>query len=154
MTIYRREAETAEDIARLLRSRGRIVITAPPRSGKTTELIRYAEERYPNGRFAVVAKPEDHANIVKIHWLLFNGFTFVDVVAKRLLGQELEGEEVNEPTLLTPEQATFRTFNPSTPTFVDSWNTLSRNQQQAIIKRRLFIAATMSKEGEQNAEES
>ena len=54
--IHHATADNAEDIAKLLRSRGRIVVTAPSRSGKTTELIRYAEERYPNGRFAIVAK--------------------------------------------------------------------------------------------------
>jgi hypothetical protein len=143
--IHYATAETAEEIARLLRSRGRIVVTAPPRSGKTTELLKYAEERYPNGRFAVVcARKEDHKYILKLHWRLYNGISFVDVVAKRLLGEELEGEDVNTPMILTPETVCYRVFNPSTPVFVDEWNSLDGSTQSSIIKRRLFIAATTS----------
>ncbi|CAN5951011.1 unnamed protein product [Sphagnum jensenii] len=92
------QAETQEDIARLLRTRGRIVITAPPCSGKTTELIRYAEERYPNGRFAVVCKNLDVGKyIIRLHWCIYNGFKPHEVMTARLLGKELEGEDVNEP---------------------------------------------------------
>jgi hypothetical protein len=144
MSIHHRQAENAEEIASLLRNRGRIVITAPPRCGKTTELLRYAEERYPNGRFAVVAKAEDHPYIIKLHWQIHNGLTFSDVVAKRLLGHKIEGEDVMTPQLLTPDAALYRTFNPSTPTFVDGWSDLTEAQQKAILRRRLFIAATNS----------
>lgn len=141
--IHHAQAEDAEEIARLLRSRGRIVITAPPKSGKTTELIRYAEERFPNGRFAVCCKDEDTGNyITRLHWCLYNGISHSEVCAKRLLGEELEGEEVNAPTLLTPITVCYRVFNPSTPLFVDEWFSLSEDVQRAIVKRRLFIAAT------------
>jgi len=142
--IHHATAETSEDIARILRSRGRIIITAPPRSGKTTELIRYAEDRYPNGRFAVVAEENDHPRIIKLHWLIFNGISQVDVVAKKLLGQKLEGEDVVEPMMFTPESIMFRRFNASTPTFVDNWHLLSKEAQSTIIRRRLFIAAVSS----------
>lgn len=138
--IYHAQAETADEIAKLLRTRGRIVVTAPSRSGKTTELIRYAEERYPNGRFAVVAQEKDHDYIIRLHWCLYNGINQSDVVAKRLLGQELEGDDVMTPQLFTPESIMVRTFNASTPTFVDEWFSLSEECQRVILRRRLFIA--------------
>lgn len=148
MTIYRREAETAEDIARLLRSRGRIVITAPPRSGKTTELIRYAEERYPNGRFAVVcAREEDRKRIIQAHWNIYNGISFVDVVVNRLLGKEVEGEDVNEPTVLVPPNLYFS--NQFIPVFADNFHVLPTAAQRSILKHKLFIAAIGT--GESNA---
>lgn len=144
MTTYRREAQNAEEIAKHLRSRGRTVITAPPRSGKTTELIRYAEERFPNGRFAFVVKEEDHPRIIRLHWLIYNGFSQADVVAARLLGDKLKGEDVNPPQLIYPEMVWARTLNPNTPTFVDDWNTLTEEVKKEIIKRRLFISAVTS----------
>jgi thymidine kinase len=141
--IHYATAETAEDIARLLRSRGRIVVTAPPRSGKTTELLKYAEERYPNGRFAVIiAKEEDQKRIIKLHWRLYNGISHVEVVAKRLLGQELEGEDVMTPVVVTMKG--IYVVSPSCPIFVDEINLLPEPAQRAIFKRRLFIAATTS----------
>lgn len=144
MTIHC-NAENAQEVATLLRSRGRIVITGPARCGKTTELIRYAEERYPEGRFAVVvAREEDKGKIIDLHWRVYNRISHVDVVAQRLLGKELEGEAVNVPTILPAEQAAYRVFNPSTPVFVDEWNSLTEAQQRAIMKRRLFIAAVTS----------
>lgn len=151
--IHHVKAETQEDIARLLRARGRIVITAPPRSGKTFELIRYAEDRYPNGRFAVVAKEEDHPYIFKMHWNIFNGITFAEVCASRLLGKNLEGEDAMNPTLLTPEQAMFRTWNASTPLFVDEWFSLPESAHRAILKHRLFIAATTGESTHASTEE-
>jgi len=154
MTVYHREAKNAEEIARLLRSRGRIVITAPPRSGKTTELLRYAEERYPNGRFAVACgKEEDDGRIIQLHWNVYNNISFVDIVSKRLLGQEIEGEDVNPPTILAHSSLLYRTVNQSTPIFVDEWGLLPENVQRAILKRRLFIAAVSTSTGENDAEE-
>lgn len=149
MTVYHREAQNAEEIAKHLRARGRTIITAPARSGKTTELLRYAEERYPNGRFAVVvARGEERDRIIKMHWQVANGISFVDVVAKRLLGEELEGEGVNEPTVLFPPHIYFE--NQFQPIFVDDFNLLPSAAQRAILKRHLFIAAV---QGEDNAEE-
>lgn len=144
MTIYRREAQNAEEIAKHLRSRGRTIVYAPPRSGKTTELLRYAEERYPNGRFAVVAKEESHAYITRLHWCIYNGISVADAVAARLLGKELEGEDVNPPRFINPISVWSPTFGESTPFFVDRWNTLTQEQQREIIRRRLFIAAVTS----------
>ena len=143
--IYYETAQNAEEIARLLRSRGRIVITAPPRSGKTTELLRYAEERYPNGRFAVVCgRKEDHKYILKLHWNIYNDISFVDVVAKRLLGEKLEGEDVNTPLVMTLVDGRNLPANQTIPIFCDEWNLLTEPVQRAIMRRKLFIAATTS----------
>jgi hypothetical protein len=154
VTVYRREAENADQIAKLLRTRGRMIITAPPKSGKTTELLRYAESRYPNGRFAVVcARKEDRSRIIQTHWNVYNGISFVDVVTKRLLGEELDGDDVNEPTILVPPNLYFP--NDFIPVFADDWELLPKAAQKAILRRRLFIAAVTSRtEEEGNAEES
>lgn len=151
--IHYATAENSEEIARLLRSRGRIVITAPPRSGKTTELLRYAENRYPNGRFAFVCgNPGKDSYVIKLHWCLYNEIGFSDVVAKRLLGQELKGEDINPPLILIPNMlspANFaKTINPHTPIFCDDYHLLSTEAQSTLCRRKLFIAAV---QGELNA---
>ena len=138
--IHHAQAEDAEEIARLLRSRGRIVITAPPKSGKTTELIRYAEERFPNGRFAVCCKDEDTGNyITRLHWCLYNGISHSEVCAKRLLGEELEGEEVNTPTVLFPPHLYLP--NQFVPVFADNFYLLPNSAQRTILKHKFFVAA-------------
>ena len=144
--IYYEQAETAEDIHRLLRSRGRIVITAPPRSGKTTELLRYAEQRYPNGRFAFVCgNPGKDSYVIKLHWCIYNEISFSEVVAKRLLGEELEGEDINPPLILIPNMLSPANFgkmiNPHTPIFCDDYHLLSEQAQSTLCRRKLFIAA-------------
>lgn len=154
MTTYRREAQNAEEIAKFLRERGRTIISAPPRSGKTTELLRYAEGRYPNGRFAIVAQEDRHAYITELHRRIYNGFTQADVIAARLLGTKLKYEEVNPPYFVHPNSVWARTFGVSTPVFVDRWDVLTEDAKKEIIRRRLFIAATTSKMGEKDAEES
>jgi hypothetical protein len=154
--IHHATAETAEDIARLLRSRGRIIVTAPARSGKTTELLRYAESRYPNGRFAFVcSNPGKDSYVIKLHWCLYNELSFTDVVAKRLLGEDLEGEDINPPMILIPNMLSPVNFdkmiNPHTPIFCDDYHLLSAQAQSTICRRKLFIAATMT--GESNGTE-
>jgi len=150
MTVYHREAANAQEVAKLLRARGRTIITGPARCGKTTELLRYAEDRYPNGRFAVVAQEERHAYITELHKRIHNGFSLADVVAARLLGEKLKYEDVPAPYFINPISVWSPTFGQSTPVFVDRWNTLTEAQQKEIIKRRLFIAAIAST-GEDNA---
>jgi hypothetical protein len=152
MSVHYREATTAHEIADLLHNRGRIIITAPPRSGKTTELLRYAENRYTNGRFVVVAQQDKHENIINLHWQICNGLTRAEVVAKRLLGQEIQGEDVNPPMLLTPEAVMYRPWRASTALFVDEWFSLSEAAHRVILKHRLFIAATSSREKDNDAE--
>jgi hypothetical protein len=141
--IHHATADDAEEIARLLRSRGRIVITAPPKSGKTTELIKYAEERYPNGRFAVFCTDQDAGKyITRLHWRLYNGISQAEVVTARLLGQELEGEDVNAPHIITPDLPYLP--NQTIPVFVDEFNSLSESSRLAIMRRKLFIASVTS----------
>lgn len=151
MSISHREAKNAEEIAKFLRERGRTIISAPPRSGKTTELLRYAEEKYPNGRFVVVAHEDRHAYITELHRRIYSGFSIADVVAARLMGDKLKYEEVNPPRLINPISVWSPTFGESTPFFVDRWNVLTEDAKKEIIKRRLFIAAVGSK-GENDAE--
>lgn len=150
MTVYYREAANAQEIAKHLRARGRTIITAPARCGKTTELLRYAEERYPNGRFAIVAQEDRYAYITELHKRVYNGFNIADLVAARLLGEKLEYEGVPAPQFIHPISVWSPTYGQSTPVFVDRWNTLTQEQQREIIKRRLFIAAIAST-GEPNA---
>lgn len=152
MTVYHREAKDAKEIAGHLRSRGRVVITGPARCGKTTELIRYAEERFPNGRFAIVAQEDRHAYIIELHRRIYNGISQATVVAARLLGEKLKFEEVNAPYLIRPGAVWARTFGVSTPVFVDRWNVLTEDAKREIMKRRLFIAAIQTK-GELDATE-
>jgi hypothetical protein len=103
--------------------------------------MRYAEERYPNGRFAVVTPTKaDHANIIRLHWLISNEISYVDVVAKRLLGEKLEGEEVNKPKLLSAENL-YIPSDQGLPIFCDDWNLFPNSAHRAIMKRILFIAA-------------
>lgn len=154
MSVHYRDAENAKEIAALLHNRGRTVITAPPRCGKTTELIRYAENRYPNGRFAVVAHPDKHGYITKLHWLIYNELTQANLVASRLLGKELEGEEVRTPYLMTAESVMYRAFSKHTPIFVDEFQLLPENARRVIIKHKLFIAAVATKGESYGTEES
>lgn len=153
MSVYYREAQNAEEVAKLLRSRGRIVITGPARCGKTTELIRYAEERYPDGRFAVLCKnKEDYDRIIALHWQVANGYTFVDLIAKRLMGEKvLGGKAVNEPKLLSPPQNIYLP-NQFIPLFCDDWFSLPSSAHRAILRHKLFIAAVGTK-GDNDAEE-
>jgi hypothetical protein len=97
-------AETAQDIARLLRSnQTELIITAPRRSGKTTELLKYAESKNPNGQFVVVCHNfERQKQIIRRHWELFNRISQADIVAKRLLGEPLGGINVNPPLMVCP----------------------------------------------------
>lgn len=152
MTTHLRKAKNAEEIAKLLRSKGRMVITAPPECGKTTELIRYAEERYPNGRFTIVcAREENRDKIIKLHWNAYNKYGYLDIIAKKLLGEEITGEDVNEPTILTPEKLYFP--NDFIPVFADDWNLLPKSARRAILRRNLFIAAVGTEEADAKEEE-
>ena len=139
--IHRATAENAEQVARLLRTRGRLIITAPPRSGRTTELLKYAEERFPDGRFVVVAPEESHAHIIHIHWREANGIGHVQEVAAALRGEKLQGESVNPPRLIYPEMVWSRVIANTTPVFVDGWNSLTEEVKKEILKHRFFVAA-------------
>ena len=98
------KAETAQDIARLLReAQEPIQITAPRRSGKTTELLKFAEEKNHNGQFVVVCHNfERQKQIIRRHWEIFNRVSHSDICAKRLLGEPLGGVDINPPLMIVP----------------------------------------------------
>lgn len=156
-------AETAQEIAQLLRGEGEkfiagkvadrllgkkessgIVITSPRRSGKTTELLKYAEEKNPNGDFCVVCRDiESQTRIIHQHWLLFNRIDQSDVVAKRLLGEPLGGVGVTPPLMLNPSNLHLLRGQGS-PVYVDEWALLPEDAQRTILDSGLLIAAVTS----------
>jgi hypothetical protein len=159
-------ANTAEDIARLLRSSQEsrrdagwddeekstikaitpepICITAPRQSGKTTELLKFAEEKYQNGQFAVVClNHEIQSGIIRQHWLLFNKIGPSDVVAARLLGKPVSAEGVTAPLMLTPNNLHLLRGQ-GKPVFVDEWNLIPEDAQRDILDSGRLIAAVTS----------
>jgi hypothetical protein len=163
-------AETAQDIARLLRvmdnekelsalivadrllgkktlrSEGKgIQITAPRHSGKTTELLRYAEEKNPWGQFVVVCGGYDRQRqIIKQHWEIVNNITQANRVAARLLGKEVEGEGVTPPLMVVPGNLhLLRGHNK--PIYVDELGEISNeNLMNDLLATGLFRAAVTS----------
>ena len=158
------QAETAQDIAEILRLQRKdvnerinadevasrllgqkkaspgMVITAPRRSGKTTELLRFAEEKFSGSQYCVVSMNyEVQRQIIRKHWELFNAAN----VAKKLKGQATEGNEVNPPLMLTPDVLHLNRGRNS-PMFCDEWNLFSEETQNAILETGLFVAAVTS----------
>jgi hypothetical protein len=146
-------AETAADIARLLRAAQEpIVIAAPRQSGKTRELIKFAESKYSNSQFAVVcANHEIQRLIIKMHFNMIStkGLTKTEVqtelVARRLLGDKsiLRDGEVNPPLMLTPGNVS-NIRGRSLPIFCDEWNSLGVDVQEIIVNSGQFVAAVTS----------
>lgn len=118
-----------------------IVITAPRQSGKTTELLRYAEEKYPISQFAVVCiNQESQQQIIHQHWMLFNPSQRLDRNTTKLLGDVVH---VNPPLIITPDNISIllgRRF----PVFVDEWNLLDDITQEDIIDSGRFVATVTS----------
>jgi hypothetical protein len=139
-------AETAQDIARLLRSNHpELIITAPRRSGKTTELLRYAESKNPNGQFVVVCHNFERQNlIIRRHWELFNRISQADIVAKRLLGEPLGGIDVTPPLMISP--GTFHVLRGNNlPIYVDELGEISNEDvMKRVIETGRFVAAVTS----------
>jgi hypothetical protein len=156
-------AETAEDIAALLRGERKlvdekkqaelltdkllgkksdtgIIITAPRRSGKTMQLLRFAEDKYTGGRYAIVSiNHEVQRSIIRMHWELHQASNLL----KKLTGKEAEGIDVNPPLMLTPDTIHLHRGS-AKPIFVDEWNSLQEETQQAILKTGYFVAAVTS----------
>ncbi len=147
--MYERAA-TDKDIARLLRSYSPIVVIADRGVGKTTELIKFAEEKNPNGKFAIVCFDNSlNDRIIKMHYNIFNRLSQTDIVAKRLLGEEIEGHDVSEPIILNDSHVCSSVFfkqigEKHIPVFVDEWYSLSETARRSIAKMQLFIAAVSS----------
>ena len=145
-------AQTGQEIADLLRGTGegevfqrlyaakcaekllgkkpdsRIVITAPRRSGKTTELLKYAEENHPNGQFIIVCLNHDvQQEIGRLYW---------EIMGKQSVGP-------TPPLMLTPGNLA-STRGQRNPIFVDEWDALPLETRNTILQTGLFRAAVTS----------
>lgn len=119
----------AEVAAKLLgkkeKSKG-MIIEAPHRSGKTVELLRYAEEKYPNGQYAIVCPSQRmQEHILTTRYSL------------------LEWRESVIPLMLTPDNI-MSMSGQIKPIFCDEWDLLPENTHKIIIDSGLFVAAVTS----------
>jgi len=138
--VYYETAQTSEDIRSLLEKTARVVITAPRRSGKTTELLKYANEQHPFSAYCIVCLNQDiQRQIILRHRELFNAKN----VAKRLNGFKIEETEVNPPLMLTPNNLKLLRGHHK-PVYVDEYNSLPEDAQKAILDSGLFVAAVTS----------
>jgi len=120
----------AKEVAdRLLGNKGDksgIVITAPRQAGKTTELLRYAEEKYPSGQFAVVT---------------LNRYMQINAC---YIYRDLRGyPEVNPPLMLTPDNLKLVNTQ-GKPLFCDDLNLFSEAMRDEILNHKFFAAAVSS----------
>lgn len=139
-------AQTTEDIARLLRSAQEpIIITAPRRSGKTTELLKFAEEKNPCGQFAIVCcNFERQKQIIRRHWEIFNRIDQADIVAKKLLGQPLGGIDINPPLMIVPGMFHLLRGH-SRPIYIDELGEISNEDtMKNVLDTGMFVAAVTS----------
>jgi hypothetical protein len=138
-------AETGQDIARLLRSaKEPIQITAPRRCGKTTELLKFAEEKNPLGQFAIVCQNSERQRyIIGLHWKIFNRISQADIVTKRLLGEPMGGVDINPPLVVT-SQNIYLLRGSCRPIYVDDWTEINSTAQADIVESRYFVAGVTS----------
>jgi hypothetical protein len=139
-------ANTAEDIARLLRAAQEpITIVAPRRSGKTTELLKFAEEKNPNGQFAVVCHNHDRQKlIIRRHWEIFNRISHADICAKRLLGEPMGGVDINPPLMISPGNFHLLRGH-GRPIYVDELGEISNEDtMKFVLDTGRFVAAVTS----------
>lgn len=121
-----------------------MIITAPRQSGKTTELLKFAEEKNHGGHFVMVCRDQEAQKwIIHRHWLLFNRIDQSDVVAKRLLGEPLGGVGVTPPLMLNPSNIHLLRGQGS-PVYVDEWNIIPEDVQRAILDTGRLTAAVTS----------
>lgn len=163
-------AETAQDIASLLRIKDSeeilaarkvadrllgkttikgegkgIIITAPRQSGKTTELLKYAEEENPNGQFIIVCHNfERQKQIIRRHWEIFNRISQADIVARKLLGEPMGGIDINPPLMVVPGNFHFLCGN-NRPIYVDELCAISNEDtMKYVLETGRFVAAVTS----------
>lgn len=140
------KASTAQDIARILRSAQEpITIVAPRGVGKTTELLKFAEEKNPFGQFVIVCHNfERQKQIIRRHWEIFNRIDQADIVAKRLLRQPLGGIDVNSPLMISPGMFHLLRGH-SKPIYVDELCEISkRGYHEYVLDTGRFVAAVTS----------
>ena len=139
-------ADTAHDIARLLRSaREPIQITAPRQVGKTTELLKFAEEKNHFGQFAIVCRNfESQKYIIGLHWKIFNRISQADIVAKRLLGEPFGGVDINPPLMISPGNFHLLRGH-SRPIYVDELGDISNEDtMKFVLDTGRFVASVTS----------
>ena len=123
------EAIRAEKVAdRLLgrKSKTGIVITAPRQSGKTTEMLRFAEEKYPNGKFAIIC---------------LNKY-MIDSICH--MYRDLKSDpNVMPPLMLLPDNLRL-VGNERRPLFCDELSLFSEQMREDILGYHNFEAAVTS----------
>jgi len=103
-----------------------ILVVAPRQSGKTTELLRFAEELYPNGQFAVIC---------------LNRYVISSVCH---IYRDLRNDSnVSPPLMLLPDSLKL-VGNESKPLFCDELHLFSEKMQNDIVGYRKFVAAVTS----------
>lgn len=134
-------AKTAEEIASHLRCKDRMVVTAPRGTGKTTELLRYAEERCPDKDYVVVCLNQDRQRqIIRRHWEMYNASN----VAKRLMGQRVESFGINPPLMIHLDN--FHLLRGQRRgIFVDEFDEFQEQSREALLDNELFVAAVTSR---------
>lgn len=121
-----RAKEVADRLLGKKKEKSATLVTAPRQSGKTTELLRFAEEQYPNGQFAVVC-----LNQHIIHSICS-------------IYRELRGDQsVSPPLMLLPHNLKL-VGNERRPLFCDELGLFTEEQQECITKYPHFMAAVTS----------
>ena len=103
-----------------------VIITAPRQSGKTTELLRFAEEKYPNGQFAIVC-------------INRNSLLSICHIYRHLR----RDPSVSPPLMLLPDNLKL-VGNESKPLFCDEIGLFTTELKESIIGYRKFVAAVTS----------
>lgn len=138
--VYYETADTAEDIRRFINNQGRVVVTAPRQSGKTTELLIFAEQKDPWGQFIVVCLNQAmQTNIIQKHKEIFTAGN----VAKRLTGGKVESTEVSPPLIITPTRMNLLR-GMGRPIYVDEFRMFTDEMQKEILDSKFFVAAVTS----------
>lgn len=103
-----------------------IIVTAPRQSGKTTELLRYAEEKNPNGQFAFVC---------------LNQHIIHSVCS---IYRELRANPSASPPLMLLPSNLKLVGNETKPLFCDELGLFTEQMQADILGYRNFVAAVTS----------
>jgi hypothetical protein len=127
-----------------------MIITAPRRVGKTTELLKYAEEKNPYGQFSVVCHNlERQKQIISRHREVYNMMLKTRMVSARLLGEKLySGDELGEvhpPLMITP--GIFKTLRGygGGPIYIDELGEISNEDtMKYVLDTGRFVAAVTS----------
>lgn len=121
-----RAKEVADRLLGKKKEKSAILVTSPRQSGKTIELLRFAEEKYPNGQYAIVSPNQRmQEQILTTRYLL------------------LEWKESIIPLMLTPDNI-MSMRGQVKPILCDEWSMLPEKTQDIVIQSGLFVAAVTS----------